>query len=809
MQKRLLFTLFFIAGLISSQLLAQTIPDITDSLPTKMEWYGISKKPSLLFVHFDKNVYTSNEQAWFTAYLLSSKIPFDKYHTLVVNLIRDDDSAVLSNEKFVMGNAFSFGSMKLPDSLLPGNYSLHVYTNVLSDGRPQTSFVQPITIKSAIESRFTASLKIAEKIGGNGDSAALVFKASAKDILTLASNTTISYTLGNGKKQLGGSLTSNIYGEANFKVPIRQLDITNNRLRLKATFQKETKRLELLLPVNNNKAIVKFFPEGGTLSVGNTATVGWEVRDAYGEPLQISGILFRNGKAMDTLQTNSFGMGRLVVSPDEGVHYHIKLAKKGQEETEYPLPQATEKKLSISLSKAVCFDTLVFRAEDRQHGRFSVIIHNYTETFLNFPINLNKFTTKIYRVPLTDVPKGIQTLTILDSIGRPVAERLFFAHFDKRTEVLIKTNQEEYATRQKVTLSLQLKDASGNPLNGLVSVACVQNNRIDPRKMADIESYTYLNSELASLPFKKDPLGTDEDNISFIEDILLIKGWRRYTWKDMLLTRAEDTLQNISSVLFKGTVTKSEKPLKKPMTVSTLSTQGVESFQTDSTGKFELQKEQLTTSPWNKVFIYLSDKNKASYQITIKDPYQEFSKTLARGLSYSPFDAGVTEKNSENLVLKKGERAEVLQEVIVRSGKQDNFVSYQKNECGDYVCPYNILNCPNHPFGGTLPIAGHRYRIPNGPETVYAGCTPQNNQLSFLQGIYTAREFYQTDYAKLGPSEQVFSSTLYWNYSVGVGTNKPQELSFYTSDIAGKFKVIVQGVTSTGVVHGEYVFNVR
>src|SRR6185369_11009477 len=99
-------------------------------------------------------------------------------------------------------------------------------------------------------------------------------------------------------------------------------------------------------------------------------------------------------------------------------------------------------------------------------------------------------------------PKGLATLTILDSMGRPVAERLFFAHFDKRALVTIGTDSASYAMRQKVTMHLKLTDAEYHPLTGLVSIACVQNNRLDLVKTINIENYTYLTNALESFSYK-------------------------------------------------------------------------------------------------------------------------------------------------------------------------------------------------------------------------------------------------------------------------------------------------------------------
>ncbi|MES2371322.1 MAG: hypothetical protein V4557_02000 [Bacteroidota bacterium] len=802
--------LSFFYVLLSFPLHAQEIFKITDPLAQKMEWYGVKKKPSALFVHFDKNIYTSNEHVWFTAYLIEAKRSLQEHHTLVVSLVRNDDSLVLTDQKFVMEKGLSYGNLILPDSLMPGHYSLLVYTNLLADGQPVTSFFQPITIKSEAEPGFIASLKLAEKITADSDSAKLTFKASSKDIHTLVSFADINYSLGNGVKQIKRKLKTDVYGGLDFKVPVRQLDAGNNRLLLQASFRNEIKKLQLTLPVPRNNAIVKFFPEGGTLREGNRTQIGWEVKDAYGEPLQISGILYKNEEAVDTLQTNGYGLGSFSLIPETGYNYYVILAKSDQEKISYSLPKATLQGPTIFVANAVCNDTLVLRVQDRIPGMFYAMIHNYTEVFLSFPLNMSVTSVRTFRVPLTSVPKGIYTLTLMDSLGRPVAERLFFAHYNARTELQIKTDQAEYATRKKVNLSLQLRDVFGNPVKGLVSVACVQNNRIDPRKMTDIESYTYLNNVLSSVPFKRDPLGNESDNLDYWENILLVKGWRRYTWPDLLQTKADDTLQKFSSLLFTGVVTRNEKKVTRPYTLTAFSDSSFHTILTDSSGHFIFKNEDLILSPDKKKYLFLNDKNKEAYTVQVDDPYRNLTGTLAHQLVYENFDAGSFERNTETMLVKPGEKATVLKEVIV-TDKKDRSISGTagRNECGDYVCLYNVLNCPNHPYG-TMPVEGKSYRTGGGSMT-YQGCVlakKENKFMIYFKGIYQAKEFYQEDYATISPSAQMYLSTIFWNHSVSVNSDKATKLSFYTSDIVGKYRVVVQGVTTGGVVHGEYVFNV-
>lgn len=816
--KQFLCCLSFLSVMYFSPLHAQKVLNIPDAVVQKMKWYGTKTNPSVLFVHFDKNIYTSNEKIWFTAYLLKAKQRLDAHHTLAVSLIRNDDSAVLSDEKFMMVKGLSFGQVVLPDSLAPGHYSLLVYTNLLANGKPAASFLQPITIKSEAEPGFSASLKLAEKINENSDSVQLSFKASVKDIRTLVSHADISYTLGSGPGQVKKKLKTDEYGAIDFKVPVKQPGAGNNRLRLQASFKKETRNLQLVLPGSNNKPVVKFFPEGGELYEGNHTVVGWEVKNAFGEPLLISGILFEEGQAIDTIQTNGYGMGRFTLQAKPGKQYSVILVQNGPVTNSYPLPKAMKQGPSVFISKAVCNDTLLVRVQDRMGSMFHCLVHNYAENFLSFPLDMSVSTIRSFRIPLTNVPKGLVTFTILDSSGRPVAERIFFAHNDLRPELQIKTDQPEYQTRKKIQLSLQLKDILGKPVNGIVSVACVQSNRIDPRKMTDIETYTYLDHELNPLPFKNNPMGYEREDHDYREDVLLIKGWRRYTWSDLLQAQPQDTVQQFHSLLVSGDVLRKEKHVTKPFTLTAMDDAGGKVITTDSAGHFTIVNEMLVLEPERKMFVSLNDKNKEDYTLRVNDPYHDLAQKLSALIEYEDFDAGDLDRSSDEMLLKQGEKAMVLQEVIVTANKKErldglSFMAVGKNKCGDYVCRAGVLNCPNH-SEGTMPIAGRTYlyyRVGKLTRKEYAGCmeTKYENRFSlFFKGIYRAKEFYNTDYSTVNSSEQMFLSTIFWEYSVAVNSTGLTELSFYTSDIAGKFKVVAQGVTTAGVVHGEYVFNV-
>ncbi len=115
----------------------------------KLDLYRAANRANLLFVHTDKDIYTNNEDIWFSAYLLKSESIAPASHTITsVALVREGVKKVALQRNYLMQNGLSFGSLPLPDSLAPGKYQLLAFTNVTDHaGNPLAVFSQSITIK--------------------------------------------------------------------------------------------------------------------------------------------------------------------------------------------------------------------------------------------------------------------------------------------------------------------------------------------------------------------------------------------------------------------------------------------------------------------------------------------------------------------------------------------------------------------------------------------------------------------------------------------------------------------------------------
>ncbi|WP_316818797.1 hypothetical protein [Pedobacter nyackensis] len=774
---------------------------LTDPLEKQFYLNRLAKSSAMLFVHFDKNIYTNNESVWFTGYLLNElEENSAKHNILSVALIRDADSTIIKQQKFIMSNSLAYGSMTLPDSLLAGNYHFMASTNRVTQGLPDVSFIQPILIKTNTSLAFNANVKILEPgIAGKKPSHVLL-SATTPDARFLPGPVNVTYRYGNLNKKAA----TNTSGELILKID-EQVNLRDPNLYLKLIYRKDSSFLNLALPVTKQRAQVHFYPEGGNLINGNLGRIGWEARDQQLAVVALKAQLYKNDQVIDTIETNSNGIGSFFLIPEMGSTYKVKLLHTNFTDSTYNLPLALNSGLGIYVPKALVKDTLSVQLKTKEKGPIFIRVHNFRETFIYNETILTGTDLRL-KIPLETVPKGLHTITISDSVGRPLTDRMFFAHYDPDQKITINTDQKLYGQREKVTLKIKLNERDSL---GFVSIACIQDARLSSKLNSDIESYTYLTSELNNLPPYNNIRGY-EDPV-YMEDILLIKGWSRYTWTDFLKTTATDTIKSLNNTNLTIQVTGKKKPIVEPVQIGLLKSNGFAIYTTDNFGKFEFPVNDLVLDKEKSIFVFVNDKDKEKYRLQINDPYLNLNKSYLKVFAPNFRSVPSAIQNNRVLSIKSNESAFQLKEVNITSGNRPEIRSRLSgsNRCGDYVCRYNILNCINHfgDFENTQPIPGKLYHS-NGGMVVYQACTEPDISpgMIMMDGIYTKKEFYINDYAE--PLEPAFPSTIYWNYGTLLN-NENKEFTFYTSDITGKFKVIVQGISEREVLYSDYTFEVK
>ncbi|WP_158797658.1 hypothetical protein [Pedobacter sp. L105] len=800
---------FLILYLSIGNIHAQEAALNTDIFLEKFAVYSKAHPDNLLFVHTDKTVYTNNETIWFSGYLIRTVAGnFSEHSVLSIALIKENEKKVFLLNQYLMQDGLCFGSLILPDSIPPGNYQLQATTNVLDkNGMPLTVFTQGLIIKSITEQAFSAELNSLETAVTNGMIRAKV-TVNVKDP---KEKVTVRYSVGNSASK-SAILKANTFI---MEIPSSQLDQASPVLLTSINYQKEIQYLSLNLPqVNTKKTDVRFFPEGGYLAEGLENTVGWETRDARHLPLSLSAVLYRDQLPVDTISTNSYGIGSFKIKPVFKSIYTVRVISREIKDTVFRLPAVLEDGLVLHVRNAAVKDSLSVEFSSKSVRNVQVLIHNYRQLFVHFQARVQASGKKITFV-LSALPKGVAAITVLDSIGRPLAERLIYVHSDQRVTAVIKSDQPSYHKNEKVHLKFQFRDEQGHPVQGIVSVAVVQGNRLEISKQQNIENYVYLNHDLGVLPL--DPLGKTANDKDYLENILLVKGWRRYTWPELIGVSPKDTLQKIIVSAMRGRVLFKSKPLKKPVTVSMFRDSSINIIDTQSDGTFLLTPEQVLTAEGRRVTFMVNKNDKYNYSIEYIDSASAGSQKAAEEIEWLPIGKAQYSQNSKDLVLPGYKNVISLKEVKIKARKADSEIYGLKklgsNECGNYVCRYGFLNCPFHmgEVDNTQPVKGQRYKVYPISETLYTGCRVEEEPGSLLKikGIYLSQEFYGAGEDPASFSAPQYFSTLLWKPGLIINEIGTGDLSFLTGSIAGQFKILVQGVSSKGMIYGTSSFVVN
>lgn len=482
-QRHALCLLFLICAAFPSSAQSEGTP--FHAMVDRVTKFGNRIPQEKVYVHMDNTSYFQGDTIWFKAYLRRTDTdkPSQVSHTLYVEL-RDPDGYLKERKQIWMTNGEGDGFFSLADSsyCFGGYYELRAYT------RWQLNW-------GATEHPHTS---IAEKWFFN--------KAAARDFFRdyekLYSRVFPIYS---EYEEVDGKMYPMMWTR-----PMRR------------QFKKDPQA---------SKPVLTLFPEGGNLVAGVENRVAFEAAMDDGKYLE--GWLYVNG---DSTHTVNRGRGTFLVTPQEGQKTEVTFVSKDGQKAKAVLNRPDTDGVTVNLSQEA----------DGWHAGVKVAGNLSTDSLaltLMHEGRVEDFRTVASldgqegrRTLHLDQAKesGVHQLTVFDTQGRVLADRLFFVtnSGDMQPSLTISGQKRQYKPHEPI--SLNIKARQGNQGNMSLSVRSdkASSNLYDN---GSILTEMLLASEIRG--FIPNPgwyfESEDTEHRTALDLLMMTQGWRRFPWQEM------------------------------------------------------------------------------------------------------------------------------------------------------------------------------------------------------------------------------------------------------------------------------------
>ena len=288
--------------------------------------------------------------------------------------------------------------------------------------------------------------------------------------------------------------------------------------------------------LNKPEAIdLQFMPEGGKLVGGLQSRVGFKAVAANGMGVAVSGKVYNSKKQeVASFKTAHAGMGSFEFTPIAGESYFAKIFTAGIEPKAYALPRTEAAgvvlkvindfesdvlKVNLISSETVPKTASYYLVAQSRGVVCYGAIAKFTNRQVNSVIKKDKF------------PTGIVRLTLFDENLNPVNERITFVNHHDGLNIGLKTEKENYRTRDSVTLHLKVTDKNSMPLQGSFGVAITDDGLVAADSTATILTRLLLTRDLKGTVENPSYYLIDKpENQAALENLLLTQGWVGYDW---------------------------------------------------------------------------------------------------------------------------------------------------------------------------------------------------------------------------------------------------------------------------------------
>lgn len=540
------------------------------------------------FLTTDKTIYAPEDTVWFKAYV------FDR-----INVISDQSVALHVLVADVNGNKKVDTSWPILGGLTDGyfvvpkeegQYTILAISGQMIDSKPSLAFKKAFYVRSDLADEFLISafpqfdlLNIIDKNKVD------IFTQFSLD--KRAPRKRLRFQVLEGDKILQeGRIRTDKRGKVTLVIDKVQEAKGNLVLLIESDEKDLSKPIKLAVPlVIARKAIdLQVFPEGGSFIAEVANRVAVKAIDEQGQPFDFKALLMDEaGQVLDTVSSLYAGMGSFNLIPKTNQRLHIEIIEPNVQNTIFQMEVAQASGVALSI---------VGEAEQR----LIRLLPNQEASGETFKVEITQFDRLIqstesrvehrqfFKIPWESLAPGLVKVTLFKD-QNPHAERVFFHKPSAQLNINLVTDKEEYLSREKVEVEIEVTDDEGRPVMASFSVAAIDAVRsLSPvQGHSNILSSLLLTSEIrGEVPTPDFYFSDHELAVSALDIVTLTNGYRKY-----IPSRLDDP-EKISGFLLDNA---SKRKLLKDRSISLIDLQDLNlgSFNTDETGRFTVPSAYL------------------------------------------------------------------------------------------------------------------------------------------------------------------------------------------------------------------------
>jgi hypothetical protein len=436
-----------------------------------------------VYLHLDNTGYFMGETIWMNAYVIRTdeESRTDQSKVLYVELLNPSGD-VVEQRKLLIVNGEAYGDIKVDSLMTTGFYELRAFTRNMTNWGTSACFsrVIPIFQKPAHEGDYSNPT---------------IDKLSYRHRL-------------NNERQTSDDI-------ANDNIVV--IGSEENR-------SKEDKE-------KSKSLLLHFYPEGGALVEGLPSRVAFTANDREGQPVKVSGYLADiNGNRLGSISTGTDGKGTFIVKKGGVARKVIAHSEEGKEFTfDLPVAESSGCTMTVDAMQSTVLTADISCSPSIEGKKLGYVMMHGGKI-----VRCDTLTAQSHHrlsFQRSHLPEGVSQLTLFDSQGRILAERLFFIipKTNPADSISITSTNESLLPCGKVTFNIQ-----SHP-NATLSFSAVDAAGMVNGNYGNMRSWLLLGSEVRGyIHHPEYYLETDDERHRQAADLLMLtQGWRRYDWQLM------------------------------------------------------------------------------------------------------------------------------------------------------------------------------------------------------------------------------------------------------------------------------------